>query len=195
MAMVRKAKTKKKTKHNNNKKQNKKKRKQKNRMKTKTKEINLNWSLGENWIHGHNSCTPPPKKKKDCFLDCENATTNSVMINYSWQENEKFACEMLHLFNFTANNKIHFVADFITVYIKSVGLEISLWRSLSFILFPVHSQMSVLGFEKEQLSIVPTRIFSFARRYANFPYSVFERPPNSLPVTSSPTKKKTTTNK
>ena len=66
----------------------------------------------------------PPPQKKDCFLDCENAITNSVMINYSWQENEKFAREMLHLFTCTAKNKIHFVADFITVYTKSVGLHV-----------------------------------------------------------------------
>ena len=44
-----------------------------------------------------------------------------------------------------------------------------------FILFPLHSQTSPLGFEKEQLCIVPIRIFSFARRYANFPYNVFDR--------------------
>ena len=44
-----------------------------------------------------------------------------------------------------------------------------------FILFPLHSQTSPLGFEKEQLCIVPIRIFSFAQRYANFPYNVFHR--------------------
>ena len=43
-----------------------------------------------------------------------------------------------------------------------------------FIVFP-HSQTSPLGFEKEQLCIVPIRIFSFARRYANFAYNVFDR--------------------
>ena len=95
-------------------------------MKTKTKEMKLNWSLGENWTHDHNSRTPPPPppKKKDCSLDCKNTITNSVMINYSWQENEKFAHEMLHIFTCTAKNKIHFVADFITVYTKSVGLHV-----------------------------------------------------------------------
>ena len=58
------------------------------------------------------------------FLDCENAISNSVTINYSWQKNEKFAREMLHLFTCTAKNKIHFVADFITIYTKSVGLHV-----------------------------------------------------------------------
>ena len=58
--------------------------------------MKLNWSLGENWTHDHNSRTPPPpQKKKDCSLDCENAIINSVMINYSWQENEKFVREIL----------------------------------------------------------------------------------------------------
>ena len=41
-------------------------------MKTKTKEMKLNWSLGENWTHDHNSRTPPPppppKKKKKIAL-------------------------------------------------------------------------------------------------------------------------------
>ena len=109
------------------KKPKKKKRKKKNEnngMKTKAKEMKLNWSLGENWTHDHNSRTPPPLQKKDCSLDCENVITNSVMINYSWQENEKFAREMLHLFTCTAKNKIHFVADFISVYTKSVGLHV-----------------------------------------------------------------------
>ena len=63
-------------------------------------------------------------EKKDCFLDCENAITNSVMISYSGQKNEKFAREMLHLFTCTAKNKIHFVADFITVYTNAVGLRV-----------------------------------------------------------------------
>ena len=91
-------------------------------MKTKTKEMKLNWSLGENWTHDH---PPPPlPKKKDCSLECENAITNSVMINYSWQENEIFAREILHLFTCTAKNKTHFVADFFTVYTKSVGLHV-----------------------------------------------------------------------
>ena len=44
-----------------------------------------------------------------------------------------------------------------------------------FIVFPLHLQTSPLGFEKEQLCIVPIRIFCFARRYANFPYNVFDR--------------------
>ena len=44
-----------------------------------------------------------------------------------------------------------------------------------FQLFPLHSQTSPLGFEKEQLFIIPIRIFSFARRYANCPYNVFDR--------------------
>ena len=87
--------------------------------------MKLNWSLGENWTHDHNSCTPTPlPPKKDCSLDCENAITNSVMINYSWQENEKLAREILQLFTCTAKNKIHFVADFITVYTKSLGLHV-----------------------------------------------------------------------
>ena len=102
----------------------------------KTKKKKRKWSWTEAWVKIertfnmiHNSCTrlppPPPPKKKDCFLECENAITNSVMINYSWQENEKFVREMLHLFTYTAKNKIHFVADFITVYtIKSVGLHV-----------------------------------------------------------------------
>ena len=93
-------------------------------MKTKTKKMKLNWSLGENWTHDHNSRNPPPppqkKKKKDCSLDCENAITNSVMINYSLQENAKFTRKMLHLFTCTAKNKIHFI----TVYTKSVGLHV-----------------------------------------------------------------------
>ena len=181
MAIVKKAKTK-------NKNKNKTK-------KTKTGKPNENkkqrkWSWTEAWVKIERMFIIAAPAKKDCFLDCENAITNSVMINYSWQENEKFAREMLHLFTCMAKNKIHFVADFITVYTKSVGLEISLWHSPSFILFLLHSQTSLLGFEKEQLSIVPTRIFSFARRYANFPYSVFDRRPNILPVTPSPTKKK-----
>ena len=54
-------------------------------------------------------------------------------------------------------------------------LEISSLHSLSFILFPQHSQTSPLGFEKEQLCIVSIRILSFARRYANFPCNVFDR--------------------
>ena len=57
-------------------------------------------------------------------LDCENAITNSVMINYSRQENQKFAREMLLLFTCTAKNKIHFVAYFITVFTKLVGLHV-----------------------------------------------------------------------
>ena len=44
-----------------------------------------------------------------------------------------------------------------------------------FKLFPLHLQSYPLGFEKEELFIVPIRIFSFARRYANFPYNVFDR--------------------
>ena len=76
-------------------------------------------------------------------------------------------------------NKIYFVTDFITVYTKSVGLQvpgnIRLLYSLNFILFPLHSQTSALGFEKRQICIVPIRIFFFARRYANFPYNVFYR--------------------
>ena len=153
MAIAKKAKTKNKNKNKN------KTTKTEKPNENKTKEMKLNWSLGENWTHDHNSRTPP---QKDCFWDCENAITNSVMINYSWQENEKFAREMLHLFTCKAKNKIHFVADFITVYTKSVGFQISLWHSLSFILFSLHSQTSLLGFEKEQLSIVPTRIFSWS---------------------------------
>ena len=105
MAMVKKAKTKKEENGITEWKQKKKKRK---------------WSWTEGWVKIertfnmiHNSCTrpphpPPPPKKKDCFLDCENAITNSVMINYSWQENEKFAREMLHLFTYTAKNKMLF---------------------------------------------------------------------------------------
>ena len=49
-------------------------------------------------------------------------------------------------------NKIHFVTDFITVYTKSVGLQVPgniILHSLSFILFPLHSQTSPLGFEKD----------------------------------------------
>ena len=64
-----------------------------------------------------------------------------------------------------------------------------------FILFPLHSQTSPLGFEKEQLCIVPIRIFSFARRYANFPYNVFDRRHKFTSGHPLPTKKKKKTNK
>ena len=60
-----------------------------------------------------------------------------------------------------------------------------------FILFPLHWQTSPLGFEKEQLSIVPIRIFSFARRYANFPYNVFDRRHNFTSGHPFPPPKKT----
>ena len=121
-------------------KKKKKRRKQNNRMKTKTKGMKLNWSLGENWTHDHNSRTPPPlPPQKKFFLDCENAIKNLVMINYSWQENEKFAREMLHLFTCTAKNRIHFVADFITVYTKSAGLHVPGNNPLTFTEFYIVS--------------------------------------------------------
>lgn len=63
--------------------------------------MKLNWNLGENWTDDHNSHT---QKQKDRFIDCENAITNSVMINYSSQENEKFAGEMLYVFTSTVKN-------------------------------------------------------------------------------------------
>ena len=59
-----------------------------------------------------------------------------------------------------------------------------------FIVFPLHSQRSPLGFEKEQLCIVPIRIFSFARRYANFPYNVFDRRHKFTSCHPSPYQKK-----
>ena len=61
-----------------------------------------------------------------------------------------------------------------------------------FIVFPLHSQTSPLGFEKEQLCIVPIRIFSFARRYANFPYNVFDRRHKFTSCHPSPHQKKQT---
>ena len=63
-----------------------------------------------------------------------------------------------------------------------------------FILFPLHSQTSPLGFEKEQLCIVPIRIFSFARRYVNFPYNVFDRRHKFTSGHPSPHQKKKQTN-
>ena len=63
-----------------------------------------------------------------------------------------------------------------------------------FIVFPLHSQTSPLGFEKEQLCIVPIRIFSFALRYANFPYNVFDRRHKFTSCHPSPLQKKQTNN-
>ena len=63
-----------------------------------------------------------------------------------------------------------------------------------FILFPLHSQTSPLGFEKEQLFIVPIRIFSFARRYANFPHNVFDKRHKFTPGHPSLHQKKQTHN-
>ena len=107
----------------------KKAKKKKKRNITKWKEKQRKWSWTEAWVKIERmiiiAAPPSPRPpKKDWSLDCENAITNSVMINYSWQENEKFARGMLHLFTCTAKKKIHFVADFITVYTKSVGLHV-----------------------------------------------------------------------
>ena len=74
-----------------------------------------------------------------------------------------------------------------------VGLHVPgniLLHSLSLYCF----QTSPLGFEKEQLSIVPIRIFSFARRYANFPYIVFDRRHNFTSGHPFPHQKKKQTN-
>ena len=69
-------------------------------MKTKTKE--MSWT--EAWVKIERMIIIAAPEKKDCFLDCENAIKNSVMISYLWQENEKFAREMLHLFTCKAKN-------------------------------------------------------------------------------------------
>lgn len=44
------------------------------------------------------------QKQKDYFTECENAITNSVIINYSWQENEKYTREMLYVFTSMVKN-------------------------------------------------------------------------------------------
>ena len=90
MAMMKKAKKKKKKKNNNN--NNKKTRI------TEWKQKQRKWSWTEAWVKIERMiiiAAPPPPPKKDCSLDCENAITNSGIINYSWQENEKFAREIL----------------------------------------------------------------------------------------------------
>ena len=85
-------------------------------MKTKTKEMKLNCSLGED----HNSRT---QKKGSLFgmWKCNYKFSSDLLFV---TKNEKFAREMLHLFTCTTKNNIHFVADFITVYTKSVSLHV-----------------------------------------------------------------------
>ena len=70
-------------------------------LKTKTKAVKLNWTLGENWTHDHNSRT---QKQNNSFRDCENAITNTVLINNSWQENENYASDILYVFTSMEKN-------------------------------------------------------------------------------------------
>ena len=100
--------------YNGNCEESQNKTKQKQNRKPEWKQKQWKWSWTEAWVKIERMIIIAAPPKKDCFLDCDNAITNSVMISYSWQENEKFAREMLHLFTCTAKNKIHFVADFIT---------------------------------------------------------------------------------
>ena len=97
--------------------------KKKNKKKTITEwKKKRKWCWTEAWVKIERMiiiAAPPPPPPPIRLL-----FRNSVMINYSWQENEKFARKMLHLFTCTAKNKIHFVADFITVCTKSVGLHV-----------------------------------------------------------------------
>ena len=96
------------------------------------------------------------------------------------------------------SSTIRSISSLINISLRFIRRFASTWKYpftfTEFIVFPLHSQTSPLGFEKEQLCIVPIKIFSFARRYANFPYNVFDRRHKFTSCHPSPHQKKQTNN-